>query len=67
VLGWEVVRSAAKELEQTGEVRFEAIGTYYPEITVTDEAGCEDESRARVAGAEKHGYTAWSNFEWPDQ
>jgi hypothetical protein len=48
-----------------GEVVFEAIGAYYPEITVVDEKGCEQESWARVAGAEKHGYTAWSEFEWP--
>ncbi len=50
---------------QDGVVRFEAIGTYYPEISVTDETGCATESDAWVSGAEKHGYTLWSPFEWP--
>ena len=48
-----------------GEVRFQALGAYYPEVKVVDEEGCEGESRARVSGAEKHGYTVWADFEWP--
>ena len=48
-----------------GEIAFEAVGVYYPQVTVTDEAGCAEASRARVAGAEKHGYTPWSDVAWP--
>ncbi len=48
-----------------GELRFTAIGAYYPEMSVSDEAGCEEGSHARVAGAEKHGYTVWAEFDWP--
>jgi hypothetical protein len=50
---------------QDGEVKFSALGVYYPEWKVIDEAGCTEESRMRVSGAEKHGYTVWSDFEWP--
>lgn len=51
---------------KAGELRFTSIGAYYPEVSVTDEDGCEDVSRARVAGAEKHGYTLWADFAWPE-
>ena len=49
-----------------GQLRFSAIGAYYPEIIVSDEDGCADVSHARIAGAEKHGYTPWAEFEWPN-
>ena len=49
-----------------GQLLFEALGVYYPEWTVIDEQGCAEPSRARVAAAEKHGYTLWSDFAWPE-
>lgn len=34
-------------------------------ISITDEAGCAQPSGARLYTAEKHGYTQWVKFNWP--
>ncbi|MCB2189831.1 MAG: hypothetical protein KQJ78_25745 [Deltaproteobacteria bacterium] len=47
---------------------FNPIGTTtYTEtsISITDEAGCAQPSGARLYTAEKHGYTQWVQFTWP--
>lgn len=47
---------------------FRPIGTTsYTEVTIsiTDEAGCQQPSGARIYTAEKHGYTQWVKFTWP--
>lgn len=48
-----------------GEIVFAPVGVYYPRAEIRDEAGCDEPSAARVAGAEKHGYTLWSRVDWP--
>ena len=51
-----------------GQLVFSPIGTRsYTETTasITDEAGCSQPSGARVFTAEKHGYTQWVKFNWP--
>jgi hypothetical protein len=49
-----------------GEIEFVAYGTYNYEITLDDEEGCSQDSYARIAGAEKHGYTPWVDIPWPE-
>ncbi len=51
---------------EDGEFRFAAIGTYDPEITLIDEVGCAEISFTRVSGAEKHGYTVWTDIACPN-
>jgi len=50
---------------QKGEYVFTALGTYTNHIDVLDEPGCAEPSHARVAAAEKHGYTPWAEVLWP--
>jgi hypothetical protein len=50
---------------QDGELVFTPIGSYQTTIKVTDESGCEEPSRGRVYGVEKHGYTRFLEFPWP--
>ena len=50
-----------------GEFRFIASGWYENVAQITDEGGCGGRSRARVAAAEKHGYTPWVQIEWPEE
>lgn len=48
-----------------GKFSFRASGWYEDIARIMDEAGCSEESYARIAGAEKHGYTPWVDFPWP--
>jgi hypothetical protein len=48
-----------------GEPVFEALGTYSNALEVVDEGGCEIQPHARVAAAEKHGYTPFIEVPWP--
>ncbi len=48
-----------------GKLAFTPLGTWDTMLTVRDEAGCAEASRARIYGVEKHGYTAWVTIPWP--
>lgn len=48
-----------------GEPMFEALGSYSNALEVIDEGGCAIQPHARVAAAEKHGYTPFVNIAWP--
>jgi hypothetical protein len=48
-----------------GRLTFVPIGAYKNEATVIDEAGCNAPSFGRVYGVEKHGYTKYLKFQWP--
>ncbi|NPV87898.1 MAG: hypothetical protein HPY45_18015 [Anaerolineae bacterium] len=48
-----------------GELVFTPLGSYTTTIEITDEPGCPLPSRARLAAAEKHGYTRWVDIPWP--
>jgi hypothetical protein len=48
-----------------GQVVFTPLGSYPTAITIRDEAGCDEESHARLFGVEKHGYTAAVEIPWP--
>lgn len=50
---------------RNGEPVFEALGTYRNALEVVSEDGCGIAAHARVAAAEKHGYTPWVNVPWP--
>ena len=50
---------------QYGQVTFNPIGAYNPQVTVTDEPGCHEPSHGRVFFSEKHGYAGPSNIPWP--
>lgn len=50
---------------KSGELVFEAIGTYDTIWPVDDEPGCAEKSHGRVYGVEKHGYTRWVEIPWP--
>ena len=52
---------------QDGELVFSPVGSYTEAASVTDEAGCEEESHGRVMGAEKHGYTKPVWVPWPER
>lgn len=51
---------------QDGELVFVPIGTYDYAVEVTDEAGCQAESHARLYAVEKHGYTRPVEIPWPE-
>jgi len=51
---------------QDGELVFTPIGPTGPEVMLTDQAGCADPSHGRIALAEKHGYSQWSEIPWPE-
>lgn len=48
-----------------GEPVFEALGTYRNALEMVDEGGCAIQPHARVAAAEKHGYTPFAVVPWP--
>ena len=50
---------------QDGQVTFTPVGAYGPQVTVTDEPGCDQPSHGRVFFSEKHGYAGPSNIPWP--
>jgi len=50
---------------QSGQLVFTPVGAYTNTATILDEPGCRQPSRARIAGAEKHGYTRWVEIPWP--
>ncbi len=50
---------------KNGKLVFTPIGTYTPQASVTDEAGCAEPSHGRVYFVEKHGYTGPSEIPWP--
>jgi hypothetical protein len=52
---------------QDGQLVFSPNGSWTNSIELVDQAGCEDESHARVYGVEKHGYTAAVNITWPSE
>jgi hypothetical protein len=47
------------------KLSFVPIGAYETRATVVDQAGCSEPSFGRVYGVEKHGYTRYLMFEWP--
>jgi hypothetical protein len=50
---------------QAGQLLFTPVGTYATSLSLRDEPGCPNPSHARLAAAEKHGYTAWVEIPWP--
>ncbi|HMN62331.1 MAG TPA: hypothetical protein PJ988_18340, partial [Anaerolinea sp.] len=50
---------------QAGENIFTPLGAYSPALTLTDQPGCDQPSRARVLAAEKHGYPPPVEVPWP--
>jgi hypothetical protein len=48
-----------------GRLTFVPVGVYVNQATVLDEPGCSEVSSGRVYGVEKHGYTKYLMFEWP--
>ena len=50
---------------QDGQLLFTPVGAYADLVTIRDEPGCDQPSHARLAAAEKHGYTAWVEIPWP--
>jgi len=50
---------------QDGQLLFTPVGAYVDLVTIRDEPGCDQPSHARLAAAEKHGYTAWGEIPWP--
>lgn len=50
---------------QAGQLVFVPVGTYEYAVEITDEAGCEAESHARLYAVEKHGYTRPVEIPWP--
>ena len=50
---------------QEGETVFTPVhidGTF---VILTDKAGCDEPSKARIFTAEKHGYSKWRIIAWP--
>lgn len=50
---------------QNGEMVFQPVGSFLTRVTIRDEAGCDERSRARLIAAEKHGYTRPIEIDWP--
>lgn len=50
---------------QGGEYVFTAVGSWGHSAAIVDEGGCGRPSYARVAAAEKHGYTPFVDVPWP--
>jgi hypothetical protein len=48
-----------------GKITFVPVGAYENQVKVMDEPGCGGQSHARVYGVEKHGYTKYLEFDWP--
>lgn len=50
---------------QGGDMIFIPLGSDATMVEIRDEWGCRETSRARVTAAEKHGYTAFVEVDWP--
>ena len=50
---------------RSGQLFFAPIGAYAPQVTIDDEAGCDQPSHGRVYFMEKHGYTGPTDIIWP--
>lgn len=50
---------------QGGVYLFRAYGTSRTSLEIQDDAGCDQPSRARAFGSDKHGYTGWVGVPWP--
>jgi hypothetical protein len=50
---------------RNGKLTFVPIGAYQNQVKVMDEPGCNEPSHGRVYGVEKHGYTKYLMFDWP--
>jgi hypothetical protein len=50
---------------RSGKLTFVPIGAYQNQAKVMDEPGCNELSHGRVYGVEKHGYTKYLMFDWP--
>jgi len=50
---------------RSGKLTFVPIGAYQNQAKVIDEPGCIQMSHGRVYGVEKHGYTKYLMFDWP--
>ena len=48
-----------------GEQVFRAYGTSETSITIEDQQSCDEASRGRAFGSDKHGYTGWVGISWP--
>lgn len=48
-----------------GRQTFVPVGAYENTVRVIDEPGCNEPSFGRVYGVEKHGYTKYLSFDWP--
>ena len=48
-----------------GRLVFNPVGAYGTSVKVVDEPGCREPSSGRIYGVEKHGYTRYLNFDWP--
>ncbi len=50
---------------ENGEIKFSPYGLWEESLTITDEAGCSENSRARIYFSEKHGYAGPAKVEFP--
>lgn len=50
---------------RNGRITFVPVGAYELTATVVDEPGCNEESWGRIYAVEKHGYTNYLKFDWP--
>jgi len=50
---------------RAGRLTFVPVGAYQNTVKVEDEPGCKEPSWARLYGVEKHGYTRYLKFDWP--
>ena len=50
---------------QAGQIVFAPTGWRQTSAVITDEAGCDSPSHARLYAVEKHGYTLWVEIPWP--
>jgi len=50
---------------QNGGFVFRAYGTNNNSVEIQDETTCNEESRGRAFGSDKHGYTGWVEVPWP--
>jgi hypothetical protein len=48
-----------------GRLVFNPVGAYGTSAKVVDEPGCPQPSSGRIYGVEKHGYTRYLMFDWP--
>ena len=50
---------------QAGQIVFSPTGWRQTSAVISDEAGCDSPSHARLYAVEKHGYTLWVEIPWP--